>query len=127
MGVLFLRIPSRGACVSPSPLSPLTQRHDMADNKASDLDQASSAIMPTTNEERATLVMRARQFLLSPQVQNEDESAKRRFLQEKGLFESEIVSLLQEQVCQFVLILNCVTDLPVRQSSVTVPTIPPRT
>ncbi|KZV77117.1 hypothetical protein PENSPDRAFT_596939 [Peniophora sp. CONT] len=61
------------------------------------------------DSDRASLVTRARQFLLSPQIQNEDEPAKRRFLQEKGLSENEIGLLLQEQ------------------NTVAAPSIPPRT
>jgi hypothetical protein len=49
-------------------------------------------------EDRASLLTRARQFLLSPQVHDENENSKRRFLQEKGLSEDEIGLLLREQV-----------------------------
>ncbi|KAI0036058.1 hypothetical protein K488DRAFT_38585, partial [Vararia minispora EC-137] len=48
-------------------------------------------------EERVSLLTRARQFLLSPQVRYEDDVSKRRFLQEKGLSEDEIGLLLREQ------------------------------
>lgn len=70
----------------------------MSDGEPSDYNGTVASQVQATNEDRASLVMRARQFLLSPQVQNEDESAKRRFLQEKGLSESEVALLLQEQV-----------------------------
>ncbi|EPQ59120.1 hypothetical protein GLOTRDRAFT_136081 [Gloeophyllum trabeum ATCC 11539] len=60
--------------------------------------------------ERNELLARARTFLLSPQIKNEDILAKRRFLTEKGLTEPEIDGLLRE--------------LP---SQVQVPQVPPRT
>ncbi|KAF9076978.1 hypothetical protein BDP27DRAFT_1379862 [Rhodocollybia butyracea] len=45
---------------------------------------------------RSELISRARIFLNSPQIQNQDLFAKRRFLLEKGLNESEIELLLRE-------------------------------
>ena len=51
--------------------------------------------------ERSDLLERARFFLASPQVRHEDVSAKRRFLVDKGLSETEIITLLQELVCVF--------------------------
>ncbi|KAF8165471.1 hypothetical protein B0H34DRAFT_649677 [Crassisporium funariophilum] len=59
-------------------------------------------------EDRAELLARARSFLVSPQVQHQDISAKRAFLVEKGLNDSEIEGLLQ--------------NLPPQ-----LPSIPPRT
>ncbi|VDC02539.1 unnamed protein product [Peniophora sp. CBMAI 1063] len=82
----------------------------MSDDGISNRDQTLLAAQAQgPHEDRASLVTRARQFLLSPQVQHEDESAKRRFLQDKGLSESEIVMLLREQ------------------STVALPPVPPRT
>ncbi|EPS94305.1 hypothetical protein FOMPIDRAFT_1033410 [Fomitopsis schrenkii] len=46
--------------------------------------------------DRAELLEKARAFLNSPQVRNEDYAAKQSFLAEKGLNEPEIVGLLQE-------------------------------
>ena len=48
--------------------------------------------------DRAELLQRARAFLTSPQVRHEDASAKRRFLAEKGLTDTEIEGLLYEVV-----------------------------
>ncbi|KAK7695369.1 hypothetical protein QCA50_000004 [Cerrena zonata] len=49
---------------------------------------------------RSDLIQKARAFLQSPQVRNEDYAAKRIFLSEKGLNDIEIDSLLQETVFQ---------------------------
>lgn len=61
-----------------------------------------------TVPDRSELVSRARAFLHSPQIQQQDSSAKRQFLAEKGLNETEIGALLRE--------------LPFQR-----PTVPPRT
>jgi hypothetical protein len=45
------------------------------------------------------LLAKARSFLASPQVQSQDTPAKRRFLAEKGLTDTQIARLLLEQVC----------------------------
>lgn len=58
--------------------------------------QTESPDPPPTD--RAELLQRARAFLTSPQVGHEDVSAKRRFLAEKGLTDTEIDSLLYEVV-----------------------------
>lgn len=50
-------------------------------------------------ESRSDLLARARTFLSSPQVQNQDMAAKRAFLAEKGLNASEIERLLSEMAC----------------------------
>ncbi|PPQ67821.1 hypothetical protein CVT26_007068 [Gymnopilus dilepis] len=47
--------------------------------------------------DRAELLARARTFLASPQVQHQDIAAKRAFLTDKGLQESEIDELLRSQ------------------------------
>ncbi|KJA29926.1 hypothetical protein HYPSUDRAFT_126070 [Hypholoma sublateritium FD-334 SS-4] len=49
---------------------------------------------PTEAPNREQLLDRARSFLVSPQVQNQDLPAKRAFLREKGLSEAEIEKLL---------------------------------
>lgn len=49
-------------------------------------------------DDRTELLHRARAFLTSPQVQNEDVAAKRRFLVEKGLNDVEVEGLLRELV-----------------------------
>ncbi|PSR93767.1 hypothetical protein PHLCEN_2v4662 [Hermanssonia centrifuga] len=76
----------------------------MADENA--LKESPTPSQPT---DRTELIDRARIFLNSPQVRYEDPSAKRRFLAEKGLNDTEIDGLLQE--------------LSVNQS----PLVPPRT
>jgi predicted ABC-type transport system involved in lysophospholipase L1 biosynthesis ATPase subunit len=48
--------------------------------------------------DREELISKARAFLASPQVRNEDIPAKRRFLSEKGLTDAEIDQLLRELV-----------------------------
>jgi hypothetical protein len=55
------------------------------------------------SEDRAQLIARARSFLASPQVRLEDNSAKRKFLSEKGLSAEETVDLLRELVCELLL------------------------
>lgn len=49
--------------------------------------------------DRYELLSRARTFLTSPQIQDQDVFAKRRFLVDKGLNESEVEELLRELVC----------------------------
>lgn len=52
-------------------------------------------------EDRLSLLSRARVFLASPQVQHQNIPAKRAFLAEKGLNETEIDNLLREVVSAF--------------------------
>lgn len=49
-----------------------------------------------TVEDRSELLQRAKAFLTSPQVLQEDITAKRRFLTEKGLSDVEVEALLRE-------------------------------
>ncbi|GLB34034.1 putative peroxisomal membrane anchor protein (Pex14p) conserved region [Lyophyllum shimeji] len=51
---------------------------------------------PATVLDSSDLMARARAFLQSPQIQHQDNSAKRQFLAEKGLNEQEIDALLRE-------------------------------
>ncbi len=67
----------------------------MADENA--LEERPTPSQPT---DRTELIDKARIFLNSPQVRYEDPSAKRRFLAEKGLNDTEIDGLLQELVRQ---------------------------
>jgi hypothetical protein len=53
---------------------------------------------PTTVQDRVELLARARIFLNSPQILEQDVTAKRKFLSEKGLSELEIERLLREPV-----------------------------
>ena len=63
-------------------------------NSSSEL--ASSSPPPTPD--RSELLVRARDFLSSPQVIDQDHESKRRFLTEKGLTDGEIQLLLREMV-----------------------------
>ncbi|KAJ6628911.1 hypothetical protein B0H10DRAFT_104330 [Mycena sp. CBHHK59/15] len=75
-----------------------------------DAEPSGSSAPPTPSpepENRAELLSKARAFLHQPQIQREDVFAKRRFLAEKGLNETEIQGLMRE--------------LPVQ-----IPAIPPR-
>jgi hypothetical protein len=54
---------------------------------------------PAVDQDRSELLTRARSFLTSPQVQNQDAFAKYTFLAEKGLNDDEIKSLLRTLVC----------------------------
>ncbi|KAK7470397.1 hypothetical protein VKT23_001824 [Stygiomarasmius scandens] len=58
--------------------------------------QQEPASLPTPSDDRTELISRARTFLTSPQVRNQDLFAKRSFLLEKGLTEPEIELLLRE-------------------------------
>ena len=49
-------------------------------------------------EDRTTLLERARHFLASPQIQQQDDAGKRRFLSEKGLKAEEVDAVLRETV-----------------------------
>jgi hypothetical protein len=74
--------------------------------------------------DRLDLTNKARAFLTSPQVRNEDIPAKRRFLAEKGLTDAEINQLIQELVrptCKLESIRLTFSQPP------QVPNIPPRT
>jgi hypothetical protein len=62
-------------------------------NSSSELASSSS---PTPD--RSELLVRARHFLSSPQVIDQDYESKRRFLAEKGLTDGEIQLLLREMV-----------------------------
>ncbi|KZT29250.1 hypothetical protein NEOLEDRAFT_1145036 [Neolentinus lepideus HHB14362 ss-1] len=77
---------------------------------AGDSNTERPAAAPTDATDRSELLNRARTFLRSPQVSDEDIWAKRKFLTEKGLTEPEIDGLLRE--------------LPPRAQ---VPQVPPRT
>ena len=50
----------------------------------------------STTQDREEILSRARNFLASPQVTQQDAAEKRRILVEKGLNESEIDSLMRE-------------------------------
>ncbi|KAI4526578.1 hypothetical protein K525DRAFT_233079 [Schizophyllum commune Loenen D] len=51
---------------------------------------------PSVAEDRTILLERARHFLASPQIQQQDDAGKRRFLSEKGLKAEEVDAVLRE-------------------------------
>jgi hypothetical protein len=53
---------------------------------------------PPPTPDRSELLVRARDFLSSPQVIDQDHESKRRFLAEKGLTDGEIQLLLRDMV-----------------------------
>ena len=55
-------------------------------------------------ESRQDLLSRAQAFLTSPQIRDQDDAAKRRFLTDKGLVPAEVDSLLQGIVSLWTLI-----------------------
>jgi Pex14 N-terminal domain len=61
-------------------------------------DSLSPVPTPPAVQDRTELFDRARTFLNSPQILDQDAIAKRKFLSEKGLTESEIEHLLREPV-----------------------------
>ncbi|KLO10247.1 hypothetical protein SCHPADRAFT_907062 [Schizopora paradoxa] len=104
---------------SVSPFDSASQQGDSKSDASTDVGNAIqenqvasgsevSSSLSTTISDRSSLIERARSFLRSPQIRNEDPSAKRGFLQEKGMNPSEIEMLMREQPLQ-------------------VPPVPPRT
>lgn len=67
---------------------------DSADPPAAHME----ASKPSDTEDRSSLLSRAQSFLQSPQVAARDYASKRQFLQEKGLGEQEIDTLLKNVV-----------------------------
>jgi len=65
---------------------------------------------PVADQDRSELLTRARLFLASPQVQNQDAFAKYTFLAEKGLNDDEIKSLLHTLVCAYCFGMPVVTE-----------------
>jgi Pex14 N-terminal domain len=59
---------------------------------------ADSPLHVSTLQDRTELLARARTFLNSPQILNQNANAKREFLSEKGLTEPEIERLIREPV-----------------------------
>lgn len=82
--------PAPAAPSEPKPLStdipPLNSSSDFASSS------------PPSTPDRSELLIRARHFLSSPQVIDQDHESKRRFLVEKGLTDGEIQLLLREMV-----------------------------
>lgn len=81
----------------PGPEQPkLTLGGEVPSPETPEATPTTQALDSTTD--RFELLSRARTFLTSPQIQDQDVFAKRRFLVDKGLNESEVEGLLQELV-----------------------------
>lgn len=85
-------------------------------NSSSELASSSS---PPPAPDRSELLVRARHFLSSPQVIDQDYESKHRFLAEKGLTDGEIQLLLREMVrlvhaCHATQILNVYVPKSIR-------------
>ncbi|KAF8591495.1 hypothetical protein K439DRAFT_901504 [Ramaria rubella] len=68
----------------------------MSSNDSNSGSSASPSEEQVKVNDRTTLIEKAQSFLLSPTIRYEDEDAKRRFLQEKGLTPDEIERLIRE-------------------------------
>ena len=93
-GLHHLQSPMSSSTKSSAPEP--TQSHQSQSNSPPATTE--SAVIGVTKESREELIAKARSFLTSPQIQHEDVSAKRKFLSEKGLNDSEINGLLRELV-----------------------------
>lgn len=82
---------------SPTSASSSTLSHE-TQSSSPPATTESAVVSVTPAESREELIARARSFLTSPQIQHEDIFAKRRFLSDKGLNDTEINGLLQELV-----------------------------
>ena len=99
--------------VSENVLPPLPTTSDPAaeDYQSAALPQnAPEPQTPAAHQDRSELLTRARLFLTSPQVQNQDTFAKYTFLAEKGLNDDEIKSLLRTLVCVYCFEMSVVTE-----------------
>lgn len=82
-------------------MSKKSKSEEEAENETTTTEDAgteSEQALELAKNERQELIDKARAFLVSPQVRNEDIPAKRRFLAEKGLTDVEIDRLIQELV-----------------------------
>ncbi|KAF8505911.1 hypothetical protein F5888DRAFT_1791867 [Russula emetica] len=80
---------------SPSESKPLST-DTPPPNSSSELASSSSSSPSPPTPDRSELLVRARHFLSSPQVIDQDYESKRRFLAEKGLTDGEMQLLLRE-------------------------------
>lgn len=89
--------------LSPSPDVPETTTSNPGEvhQSAAPPQNAPETQTPVVDQDRSELLTRARSFLTSPQVQNQDAFAKYTFLAEKGLNDNEIKSLLRTLVCVY--------------------------
>jgi hypothetical protein len=94
--------------LSPSPDVPGATTSNPAEDhqSAAPPQNALETQTPVVDQDRSELLTRARSFLTSPQVQNQNASAKYTFLAEKGLNDDEIKSLLRTLVCVYCLEFN---------------------
>jgi len=85
---------------SPDVLKEATSNH-AEERQAAALPQNIPEPVVNNQQDRSELLARARLFLTSPQVRNQDAFAKRTFLIEKGLNDAEIENLLRTLVCSY--------------------------
>ena len=79
----------------------VVRRRSVFTLKSLTMTDSNQAPATTKPEDRSDLLAKARSFLASPQVRNQDVNAKRAFLVEKGLNDTEIAELLQTIVCVY--------------------------
>ncbi|KAJ6538536.1 hypothetical protein DFH09DRAFT_78570 [Mycena vulgaris] len=91
--------PTPSEAPEPTPTSPDVPE-TVPPNLEAETSSVSSSPNPPELENRADLLAKARAFLHQPQIQREDDLAKRRFLVEKGLNETEIQGLMREMPVQ---------------------------
>ena len=87
------------AAEEPQPSTRSEQTVQITQPPPADVVPSQTSPFGPTTEDRSELLSRARGFLTSPQVYAQDLHAKRRFLTEKGLRDTEIDTLLRELVC----------------------------
>ncbi|KAA1466602.1 hypothetical protein DENSPDRAFT_831461 [Dentipellis sp. KUC8613] len=82
---------------NPNPPSTLASTETPPSSEPSPAPAPTAApVQAPATSERTELLARARSFLQSPQVRNEDLASKQRFLAEKGLSDAEVNQLLHE-------------------------------
>ncbi|KAJ7498668.1 hypothetical protein FB451DRAFT_1358160 [Mycena latifolia] len=91
--------PTSPTAPEPTPTHTEVPSNALPNAEASTSSPSSNAGQPEP-ENRVELLTKARAFLHQPQIQREDDLAKRRFLAEKGLNEAEIQGLMREMPVQ---------------------------
>lgn len=81
-----------------SPATPSESKPLSTDTPPPNPSSEHASLPPPPTPDRLELLVRARHFLSSPQVIDQDYESKRRFLAEKGLTDGEIQLLLREMV-----------------------------
>ncbi|KAH0587834.1 hypothetical protein H2248_006591 [Termitomyces sp. 'cryptogamus'] len=79
-----------------NPSEPSSSTQPSSPSESTKPEPTGSEISTTPVPDRSELLSRARGFLQSPQIMHQDAVAKRQFLLEKGLNESEITGLLRQ-------------------------------